>query len=195
MDKVVSCSIYLAISWDELTDEFLEVADDSLTLHDLNHLLADVANLGGLGVRSLLGLVLSALGEPNAKETESVTIGGLDVYVGFYESLPLAHQRAELVSGKSHTVEVGKGLLSLDGLNLKLEETEGLIFTIGFEISERDLVATAHQTILGELGSGSLSDNSLSDLTDGKRVGGLDIVPFLLGERVNSFASSFALLS
>jgi hypothetical protein len=90
----------------ELVNELLEVARASLTLHDpsrwnktrqyekrrkrigkekakegdaLEHLLADLADLGGLSVGGLLHLVGALLGEANGEEADEVAVGGLDV--------------------------------------------------------------------------------------------------------------------
>ena len=51
------------------------------TLHDVHHLLTDGSDLGGLSVGGLLDLVLSSLGETNAKESELVSVSGCTIIV------------------------------------------------------------------------------------------------------------------
>lgn len=60
-----------------------------LLLDVLDHLGANLADLGGLCVASLLHLVLSLGGESNAEQTKEVSVGGLDGAVGFNHGLKL----------------------------------------------------------------------------------------------------------
>ena len=72
---------------DELLDELLQVAGRGLGDHDLEHLLADLADLSSLSVGGLLDLVDALLGEGNGEEAEQVTVGGLDIDVGLDDRL------------------------------------------------------------------------------------------------------------
>ena len=72
---------------DELVDELLQVAGGGLGDHDLEHLLANLADLSSLGVGGLLDLVDTLLGEGNSEEAEQVTIGGLDIDVSLDDGL------------------------------------------------------------------------------------------------------------
>ena len=72
---------------DELVDELLQVAGGSLGNHDLEHLLANLTDLGRLSIGGLLDLVDTLLGEGNSEEAEQVTIGGLDIDVGLDDGL------------------------------------------------------------------------------------------------------------
>jgi hypothetical protein len=65
----------------ELLAHLHQVGARHLTLDDLDHLLADVLDLTRLGVRRLLGLVLTSLGESDGKATklEAVSRGHVDV--------------------------------------------------------------------------------------------------------------------
>ena len=84
------------------------------TLHDVHHLLTDGSDLGGLSVGGLLDLVLSSLGETNAKESELVSVSGCTINVSFNLGLPLLDDGALFVTGQFHTVEVGQTVVTLD---------------------------------------------------------------------------------
>lgn len=73
--------------WDELGDNFLQVALLDLLLHDLNHLLSDGPDLCALSVGSLLSGRLLTGSESNAEEAEEVSIGCLHIDVGLDQSL------------------------------------------------------------------------------------------------------------
>lgn len=169
---------------DELGNEVLEVPGLGFTNHDFDHLGADGAALGGLSVRGLALLVRSALGETNAKETKSVTISGLDVGRGLDQSVPFAHQRAELVSGHVHAPEVGQALHARHFLNAELELSKGIILTIGLEVSQRSLDDASHETVASNDGTLGAGDNSLTNVSNVERGRGLDIVPLFLGEGI-----------
>ena len=72
---------------DELVDQLLQVARCGLSGHDLEHLLANLANLGRLGVGGLLDLVDALLGEGNGEEAEQVAVRCLDINVGLDDGL------------------------------------------------------------------------------------------------------------
>jgi len=152
---------------------------------DIDHLGTNGADLGRLGIRSLLELVGATAGEANAKHTEGVAISSLDVNVGFDKSLPFADNRAKLVGGESHTVEVGKDVLSLDIFNAEAHLAECLILILVVEVSEGDLKDTALETIRGNLGTLSAGDEGLANLTDREEGRSLNIIPVLLGEGVD----------
>ena len=85
-----------------------------LTSHDVHHLLADDADLGGLRVGGFLDLVLSLLGESDAEKSQFVAVGGGDVDVGFDFRLPLLDHGALLVASEFHAVEVGEARVALN---------------------------------------------------------------------------------
>jgi hypothetical protein len=118
LERVDALGSLLNLATNDLGDELLrqlgERAGASLAGHDLNHLLADGANLRRRGVRGLLDLVRSSLGEGDGEEAEEVVVGRLDNDVGLDEGLPLADERAELVGGEVEAVEVGQAVLALD---------------------------------------------------------------------------------
>ena len=91
---------------------FLEITF-LLLLDDRDHLLADFADLRGLGVRGLGDLCAPSLGETNAKQTEHVAVGGLDVYPCLNKRVPLLDERADLIACQVHAVEVGQDLVAL----------------------------------------------------------------------------------
>ena len=93
---------------DELLNELLEGDGGSLAGDDGDHLLAEGADLRGLGVAGLGGLVLLLLGEANDEDADGVAVVGADINVGLNQSLPLADKRAELIGGQVHAVEVGE---------------------------------------------------------------------------------------
>ena len=70
--------------------------------------------MGGLSVGGLLDLVLSSLGETNAKESELVSVSGSTINVSFDLGLPLLDDGALFVTGQFHAVEVGQTVVTLD---------------------------------------------------------------------------------
>lgn len=99
----------------------MQVAGGSLSDHDLEHLLADSLDLGGLGVGGLLDLVGATGSETNGEQSEQVSIGGPHVHIGLNEGLPLADERPVLVRGHHHSVEVGEAVSAIDIVNAELE--------------------------------------------------------------------------
>lgn len=83
--------------WDELLDKLFEITAGCLAGHDVEHLFANLLDLGGLGVGCLLDLVASLLGEGNGEKTDEVAIGCSHVDMSLDEGLPFAHQRAKFV--------------------------------------------------------------------------------------------------
>jgi hypothetical protein len=132
----------------ELLNQLLQVTARGLPGHDLEHLLAEFPDLGGLGVGGLLHLRGAAPGEADSEETEEVAIGGLDVNVGLDESLPLADEGTELVGGEVHSVEVGEAVLALDLVDAELDLAEVLLLIL-VEISEGDLDNATLERVVG----------------------------------------------
>ena len=168
----------------ELANKVLEGGGGCLVGHDLEHLLADLADLSGLSVASLADLVCSALGESKRENTEKITVGGLDVNVCLDERLPLAHKRAKLIGGQVHAVERGQAVASLHILNLQPELTECLVFIL-VQIGKRNLDDATTESVAGKLGTSRLVDDSEADIGLGENSGSLDIIPLLLGEGVS----------
>jgi len=122
------------------------------TLHDVHHLLTDGSDLGGLSVGGLLDLVLSSLGETNAKESELVSVSGCTINVSFDLGLPLLDDGALFVTGQFHTVEVGQTVVTLDFFADQSEFSVGGFVTV--KIGLVDLVDTSSETISSQLGTG-----------------------------------------
>ena len=151
----------------ELGDEALKVTLGGLSGDDVPHLLADLADLGALGVAGLLHLSGPLAGEADSElksvwvrqtkanssiatyDAHVVAVGGLDLDVSLDESLPLADQRAQLVAGHIHAVEVGQDTLALDVLSDELHVAETLLGVL-VQVTEGDIEHTASE--LGSLG-------------------------------------------
>lgn len=71
----------------QFVDNFLQVVGLDLTGHDFHHLLADLTDLLVLGVGGLSDLVGALLCEPHAEKTKKVSIGCLNVHMGFNHGL------------------------------------------------------------------------------------------------------------
>jgi len=169
---------------DELEDEVPQLDGGRLAGHDVNHLLADGADLGGLGVAGLLHLVGAPLGEANGEEADAVAVSGLDVDVGLDERLPLLDEGAELVAGEIHAVEVGQAVPALDLVGPQLDLPVGLLIVV--EVGEGDLEDTSVEGVSGELGSGGAVHKGLARLTVLEEGGSLDIVPVLAGVGIDA---------
>jgi hypothetical protein len=65
--------------WDELGNEFLDIRGCCLLGHNINHLFTDLSDLGILRIGGLLDLVLTTLGESNGKDSDQVSVSGLDI--------------------------------------------------------------------------------------------------------------------
>ena len=63
-----------------------------------------LADLAGLSIASTLHLVSTPLGETNAEHPQGVAVCGLHIDMGFNQSLPLLHQRPQLVGCEVHTL-------------------------------------------------------------------------------------------
>ena len=68
-----------------------------------------------------LGAARLLLCETNAKDTNEVSISGLDIDMGFNQSLPLLNHRSKFVSSQVHTVELSQTALALNFFAQKLE--------------------------------------------------------------------------
>lgn len=147
---------------DQLSGKLGEGAAGGFPLHDLHHLLANFADLRRGSVGRLLYLVRTALGEGDGEEPERVVVGGLDGDVCLDESLPLAHERPELVGGEIKAVEVRKAVLALHLVNSQADLAERVVLVL-LKIGERDLEDTALQCVVRILETGGPVNQSLSD--------------------------------
>jgi hypothetical protein len=98
--------------WYKLLYQLLQLAF-RFPLHDLEHLLPDLPDLGRLCVRGLLDLLSVLSGEGDGEKSNEVTVGSSDVDVSLDQGLPFADERSELVGGEVHTVESGEAVLAL----------------------------------------------------------------------------------
>mmetsp|Transcript_10498 Transcript_10498/g.25684 ORF Transcript_10498/g.25684 Transcript_10498/m.25684 type:complete len:267 (+) Transcript_10498:131-931(+) len=169
---------------DELQHELLEVAGHGLARDDLRHLLADLADLGGLGVASALGLVHAALGEADDEDAKHVVVGGLDIHPALDEREPLADQRPQLVGGEVHPVEVRQQVLALHVLALEQNLAERLVLIL-VEVRKGHLENAPLEPVGSDLGTLGAGHKSLADLLDGEHAGGFDVIPVLLREDVD----------
>jgi len=74
----------------KLGNQLLQLGSLGLTTHDLGHLAPDGLDLGRLSVGGLLDLVGGSLGETNGEESESVSVGGVDINVSLDKGLPFS---------------------------------------------------------------------------------------------------------
>ena len=165
LKRIDGVAALLNLSSDDLRNQFLnkvlQCSTCGLLAHDVHHSLADLTDLGGLSIGRLLDLVWSAFGECNDKDTQEVSVGGLDVGVCFDESLPLADKGLEFVAGEGHSVEVGQTVLSLYFVDTELDLAEG-VFLVVLEVGEGDFEDAAFEGVVGgfwkldECGSGTI---------------------------------------
>lgn len=170
---------------DELGNELTEVARRRLAGDDLEHLLSDSTDLRGLSVGGLGDLVGTAAGEGNAEDSEEVAVSRLNVLVALNERLPLANKRADLVRSEVHAVEVGQAGSALDLVDTELELAERLLVIL-VKVSERSLNDTALERVVGVLQTLGSVDKGLANVPVLEEDGGLDVVPVLAGEGVDS---------
>jgi hypothetical protein len=135
---------------DELGNELLEIARSGFLGHDLEHLLADLTDLGRLSIGGLLDLVAATSSEGNDEKTDKVTVGGLDINESLQERLPLLDEGTELIRGEVHSVEVGEAVLALNFINSQLDLAESTILILG-KIAERDFDNTTLKVVVGVL--------------------------------------------
>ena len=103
--------------------------------------------------------------------------------MSFNECLPLSDERAELVSGEVHTVEVGVAVFALDILADKLELPESVLVVV--QISEGTLVHSSLQGISSDLHTGGSGHQGLADISHTEHAWCFDIVPFFLCEWID----------
>jgi len=127
-------------------DQGLEVSLSCQGSHGGDHFFADGTNLGGLGVTRLLQLVVLLFREGNAEHAHDVSVGGASINITLDDALLLLNQRAELVPGHVHAVEVKKAVVSLNVFHTKLH------------------FAVAHGLIVVEISQGELNDASLEPI-------------------------------
>jgi len=152
--------------------------------------------LCGLCVRGLAALVLTTTGEANAEQTKLVSVGGGNVGVGLDEGVPLAHQRAELVSGEVHAVEGGQGMSAFNFFTSELELAVCIFFGVVLELTKRQGEHTTKKVVTGKLVSCGLGGDGPASVSLFEDRGGLDGEPILTGERIDDFtAASLSLLS
>jgi len=126
LKRIDALGLLLDLAANRLSNELLEdlsqVAGGSFSCHDVGHLLADLFDLGGVGVASNLSLVRAALGEANGEDSKVVAVRGLDVDTGLNRGLPLAHEGLVEVRGEGHAMEVGEDLSALNILSKKVND-------------------------------------------------------------------------
>lgn len=93
--------------WNQFLNEILQRSTGSFLAHDVHHSFTNLTNLSTLCVCSLFDLIWSAFGESNDEDTQEVSIAGLDVGVGFDESLPFTYEGFKFVAGERHAREIG----------------------------------------------------------------------------------------
>jgi len=177
---------------DQLANDVLKVAGGNLALNDFDHLATDAANLGVLGVASLLHLAVRLLGEADAEQTKNEAVGGTYVNLGLDQSLPFLDHGSELVGGQVHAVEVCKAVTALDLLANELELPESILVVV--QVSLGNLVHTTLEAIRGNFGSLRTIHKGFSNIADLEHGRCLDIVPVLASERVDNllFEAFFA---
>ena len=119
-----------------LFEEVLERVLLAFLQHNLHHLLTDGLNLGSFGVASSFNLTVLASSEGNCEKSDEVSVVGLSLDEALNERVPLLNEGAHLVSGDGESVEVGEALVSLNFLNLELDDSPGEILSVaGGQIS------------------------------------------------------------
>lgn len=170
----------------ELLNNSLQIAAAHLGSHNLKHALADVADLGRLGVAGLGDLLGAALGKGDAEETQQVAIRSLDVNVSLNQGLPFLDHGAQLVRSEGHAVEVGQAGLALDLINTQAELAEGLVLRLVVQVTQAHLQDATTESIVGNLETGGAVDQGLANVAVVEHDGGLEVVPVLAGERINN---------
>jgi len=165
-------------------DKGLEVSLSGQSTHGGGHLSADGAHLGTLGVASLLELIILFLGEGYAEHADNVSVRGTGIDIGLNDGLLLLDQRAKLVTGHVHAVEVEEAVESLDILDTKLDLAvrHGLVVV---EVSQGKFDDASLEAVRGDLGTLGLGDDGLSALLLGEDGGSDELVPFFFEEGVD----------
>ena len=101
------------------------------------------------------------------------------------DGLLLSDQRAKLVTGHVHAVEVQQAVVSLNILDTEpdLAVGKGLVL---LEIGERNLDDTSLEVVRSDLGTLGLGNKGLSGVLDSEDGRSDKLVPFFLKERVNT---------
>mmetsp|Transcript_35936 Transcript_35936/g.64288 ORF Transcript_35936/g.64288 Transcript_35936/m.64288 type:complete len:266 (-) Transcript_35936:56-853(-) len=178
----------------ELLHAGLQIRLGNSGAHDIEHLLAKTEHLGRLRIAVLLHLVVAPLGETNDEHAQSVAIRCLQIKGSLNQSAPLADQRAKLVGGQSHTLELGQAAATLNILDLQLDVAVSLLLVL-VQITQVDLEHASLQLVSAVLVTNGLVHQSLADRTLGERARGNDVVPLLAGHEVNDLALLLPLLT
>lgn len=121
--------------------------------HDLSDTLADELDLSTSSIRGGTELARHTSGEADHEDAEEVIIGGLNIDVSLDGGLPLADQRAQLVPGDVHAVEVGEARAAFDVLYHQSDLPVALLSALValLEVSETGLDDAALQSLAGNL--------------------------------------------
>jgi len=179
----------------DLFEEVLEGVRLGFLEHDFHHLLANSLDLRSLGVASCLNLTVLAAGEGNGEKSDKVSVGGLGLNEALDKGVPLLDEGAHLVTGDSKTVEVGEALVSLDFLNLELDNSPGeiLLVVLG-QVSVADAENATSQGVSGDVLSLCLVARGQSGHSDLEEGGSADVVPLLFDEGVEDLLLLLSLL-
>jgi len=168
---------------DELGGELGKSAAGGFAGNNFGHLLSDGSDLRRGSIGGLLDLVRSALGEGNGENSEKVVVGSLDGDIGLNQRLPLSDKRSEFVGCEIETVKVRQAVLSLDLIDTELDLAESVVLIL-LEICQRYLENSTLQCVVGVLETCGSVDEGLSNISDGKGGGCLDLVPIFTGEGI-----------
>ena len=171
-------------SRNEFLDKRLEVSLGTEFGHVGDHLGTDRSALCGFGVTGGRNLVVLGSREGNAKETNGVSIRGTAIDIGLDDSLLFANQRAKLVAGHVHAVEIHETVVPLNILDTEADFAVGEGFIL-LEIGERYFNDASLQVIGGNLLSLGLGNQSLTAILDGKDRWRNQFVPFFLEKRID----------
>ena len=141
--------------------------------------------MGSLGVAGGLNLLLRLLGEGDAEHTQNVAIGGLSLNEGLNERVPLLKHSAAVVAGDVHAVEVGIAVEALDFLDLEAHLLPGGGISRGVAVAKGQTENSSSEAVCRVDETGSLVHGRHGDAALLK-AGGEDVVPLLLGERMNT---------
>ena len=100
--------------WDQLLHELAELNFACFLGHDLDHLPSDLSDLSRLCIAVRLHLFRPALCEGYAEHSYNIVVQSLDVHVCFDQSLPFLDERANLVAGQVHAMEIRQAAPALD---------------------------------------------------------------------------------
>jgi hypothetical protein len=166
---------------DEKLGDILEVLAGDFLGDNVRHDLADLLDLGALGVASLLHLLLAALCEGDEEHAHEVPVGGLCVNRSLDKGLPFPDEHAECITGVVHAVEVCEGIVSLHILDRELDLPVSEILIL-LEIGEADLKHSTLDDLGRYLTSSGLVDASTTNGPFVEHAGSTEVEPLLLGE-------------